>query len=205
MRAKVNPPSARGKPAAESPVARVARACDALRRGEAVVLTGGAALSVHAVETAPANALAKAKNARLLITHARARTLKIRLYTPDVTALPIAPGTSLAALRAIADPTADLDFPLKGPFETVRENLPQTATAAVKLCKLAGLLPAAITWKGRAPGAMTIAADDVLAYDDEIVRTLKIVARARVPLHDAQDAEMIAFRSGDGAPEHYAI
>ena len=205
MRAKVNPRSARGKTRAESLVERVARACDALRRGEAVVLEGGAALAVQAVETAPANALSKVKSARLLITHARARTLKIRLYTPQVAALPIAPGTSLAALRAIADPTADLDFPLKGPFETVREKLPATAEAAVKLCKLAGLLPAAIAWKGRVPGAMTIEAGDILAYDDEIVRTLKIVARARVPLEGAEGAEMIAFRSGDGAPEHYAI
>ena len=169
------------------------------------MLTGDAVLSVQAVETAPQNTLSKVKNARLLITHARARTLKIRLYTSQVTALPIAPGTSLGALRAIADPTADLDFPLKGPFETVREKLPKTAAAAVKLCKLAGLLPAAIAWKGRVPGALAIAADDILAYDDEIVRTLKIVARARVPLEGAEDAEMIAFRSGDGAPEHYAI
>jgi GTP cyclohydrolase II len=205
MRAKVNPPSARGKAKAESAIERVARACDALRAGKPILVKGDAPLAVYAVETAPEDVTTQAKGARLLITHARARTLKIRLYTPDVAALAIETGTRLASLRAIADPTADLDFPLKGPFETVREKLPETAAAAVKLCKLAGLLPAAIAVKGRAPGAMTIAAEDILSYDDEIIRTLKIVARARVPLDGAERTEMVAFRSGDGAPEHYAI
>jgi GTP cyclohydrolase II len=205
MRAKVNPPPAKRKRKAESAVERVAHACDALRAGKPVLVTGDAALAVYAVETAPEEVVAKAKSARLLLTHARARTLKVRLYTQDIAALAIAPGTRLAQLRAIADPTADLDFPLKGPFETVREALPETAAAAVKLCKLAGLLPAAIALKGRVSGAVTIAAEDILTYDDEIVRTLKIVARARVPLEGAKNAEMVAFRSGDGAAEHYAI
>jgi GTP cyclohydrolase II len=205
MRAKVNPLPPKRERKTGSAVERVARACDALRAGKPVLVTGDTALAVYAVETAPEDVVAKAKGARLLLTHARARTLKIRLYTPDVAALAIAPGTRLEQLRAIADPTADLDFPLKGPFETVREALPGTATAAVKLCKLAGLLPAAIALKGRVAGAAAIAAEDILGYDDEIVRTLKIVARARVPLEGAKNTEMVAFRSGDGAAEHYAI
>ena len=138
MRAKVNPLTPKRKRKTESAVERVAHACDALRAGKPVLVTGDAALAVYAVETAPEDVAAKAKGARLLLTHARARTLKIRLYTQDVAALAIAPGTRLEALRAIADPTADLDFPLKGPFETVREALPGTAAAAVKQVQARG-------------------------------------------------------------------
>ena len=194
MREKVKSPTV-------SAVERVARAVEALRRGEGVAVKGGKSLLVFAVETAPQAALAR--DATLLITHARARTLKIRLYTPDITALKIAPGTALRELLAIADPTADLDFPLKGPFEAIREKLPMSAVAAVRLCKLAGLLPACIARKGTAK--VEIDAKDVLAYDAEIVRTLKIVTRARVPLEGAEKTELIAFRAGDAAPEHYAI
>ncbi len=194
MREKVKSPTA-------SPVERVTRAVEALRRGEAVAVKGGKPLLVFAVETAPAAALAR--GAMLLITHARARTLKIRLYTQDVAALRIAPGTAMRELLAVADPTADLDFPLKGPFETIREKLPASAAAAVRLCKLAGLLPACIARPGTAK--VEIDAKDVLAYDEEIVRTLKIVTRARVPLEGAEKTELVAFRAGDGQPEHYAI
>ena len=194
MREKVKSPTV-------SVVERVARAVEALRRGEGVAVKGGRSLVVFAVETAPQAALAK--GAVLLITHARARTLKIRLYTQDVAALRIAPGTAMRELIAIADPTADLDFPLKGPFETIREKLPASAAAAVRLCKLAGLLPACIARAGKAE--VEIDAKDVFAYDEEIVRTLKIVTRARVPLEGAEKTELIAFRAGDGQPEHYAI
>jgi GTP cyclohydrolase II len=194
MREKVKSPTA-------SAIQRVAHAVEALRRGEGVAVKGGRSLVAFAVETAPQAALAK--GAMLLITHARARTLKIRLYTQDVAALRIAPGTAMRELVAVADPTADLDFPLKGPFETIREKLPASAVAAVRLCKLAGLLPACVVRPGKA--GVEIDAKDVFAYDEEIVRTLKIVTRARVPLEGAERTELVAFRAGDGQPEHYAI
>ena len=132
------------------------------------------------------------KAARLVLSHARARTLKIRLYTRDVVALAVPRDMTLERLRAIADPTDDLSFPLKGPFETIRDSLPEGYAAAVKLAKLAGLLPAALVLTARsAPkGAMPLAAADVFAYDDEIIRTLTIVARARVPLEGAERTEL---------------
>jgi len=196
-------PSKLTKKTSDTPLDRVARAADALRAGRAVTITGKPGLTAWAVETAPAAALDG--KALLILTHARARTLKIRLYTPQATALPVTKEMDLRLLRAIADPTADLDFPLKGPFETIRGELPDGAAAAVKLAKLAGLLPAAIVRKGKAADAVAVSAQDIESYDAETVRTLKIVTRARVPLEGAQKTELIAFRGGDGAPEHYAI
>ena len=205
MREKVKSPKDK-REARGSSIPRVARAVDALRRGEIVRIDAETPLLALAVETAPETALKAIKDPRLLITHARARTLKIRLYTPQIVALPVSPHMDMAELRAIADPAADLDNPLKGPFRALRDPLPGSANAAVKLAKLAGLLPAVLVWSGAARAAAAeIGAEDVLDYEAETVRRLKIVTRAHVPLEDALQSEIVAFRAGDGAPEHYAI
>ncbi len=144
----------------------------------------------------------------LVLTHARAQTLKIRLYTPEVVALPVGRETSAEMLRAIADPTGDLDFPLKGPFRTLRKKLSPACAAAIRLAKLSSLLPAAlVVSSGRlaSRGLFEISSSDISAYNDEVVRTLRIVTRAHVPLDGAENTELVAFRSADGGPEHYAI
>jgi GTP cyclohydrolase II len=187
-----------------SPVARVARAVAALRRGEPVVIAGTRPLTMFAVETAD-GAVALKGSPILVLTQARARTLKIRLYTPEVAGLRLPKGIDLTQLRAIADPTLDLRFPMKGPFETVRDGLPDGAAEAVRLAKLAGLLPAVLVRSGAAKGAFALAKQDVADFDAEAVRTLTIVARARVPLEGAEKTEMVAFRAADAGPEHYAI
>jgi GTP cyclohydrolase II len=193
---------------------RVVRAVDAFRRGAPVMVgdAGGTKSLALAVETAGDRALAALKPDAAhpvyqLLTHARARTLKIRLYTPEIVA--IAPPLPLRAraLRAIADPTADLAEPLKGPFDTLREELPESFAAAVKLAKLAGLLPSVVirTAPARGASAVRLSAGDVNDYEAEAVRSLSLVTRARVPLEDAEQAELVAFRAHDGGPEHYAI
>jgi GTP cyclohydrolase II len=140
------------------------------------------------------------------LTHARAETLKIRLYTPKVVALDIAPGMTVEDLMAIADPTNDLDFPMKGPFEALRTKLGPLPAASVALAKLAGLLPATVISAATDMSHGTeISADNIDAYDREVARTLKLVTRARVPLEGAEVAELVAFRPSDGGPEHYAV
>jgi len=187
-----------------------ARAVDAFRRGSPIrIESQGQTFLALAVETATEqslNAIKAADAPFLLLTHARARTLKIRTYTPQIVA--VRPELPLRAgqLLAIADPTADLAEPLKGPFDTVREALDPGFTAAIKLAKLAGLLPAAIVWHApRATGAITVPASAILEYDNEAAQSLSIVTRARVPLEGAEQTELVAFRAGDGGPEHYAI
>ena len=207
------PLSGKGKAKRPSPVEAVARAALALRRGEAVRVTGadGIVATVLAVETASDHALvklgaSKRKPARLVLTHARAKTLKIRLYTQDVVALPLEAKVRIAELRAIADPTVDMNAPLKGPFTALREALPDADAVGVKLAKLAGLLPAVVVVTGRAAKAsLAIEANAIRDYERETVRTLSLVTRARVPLEGAEDTELVAFRAGDASPEHYAI
>ena len=195
----------------------VERAAGDFRRGAPVFIAnggekgeGGGAVAA-AVETLNDDSLSRLRrlSARrsLLLTHARAGTLKIRLYTKDVAAIPVPADARAEELRAIADPTADLSHPLKGPFAATREALPNAAAASVKLAKLAGLLPAALLFS--APGAPSdlsqISAPDIAAFDTESARTLMIVGRARVPLEGAEDAELVAFRPVGGGPEHYAV
>jgi GTP cyclohydrolase II len=197
-----------------APADRVVKAVDAFRRGAPVLIAGkgrGVTLAL-AVETARDKALkalkvTKSRPAYQVLTHARARTLKIRLYTPDIAAIACIPPLSGARLRAIADPTADLAEPMKGPFDALREKLPEAFAAAVKLAKLAGLLPSAVVIKAAAAirNAVRISVDDIRDYEQKAVKSLALVTRARVPLEGAEKTELVAFRAHDGGPEHYAI
>lgn len=195
------------KPQSAAAVDNVARAVEALRRGRPVTIAGGTRIRILAVETATERAVAKLgrKGAFLLLTHARARTLKIRLYTDAVVALPVSSLMTADAMRAIADPTTDLRYPLKGPFQAMRGSLPASYPAAVKLTKLAGLLPACIVRRTSAKAAVEIRAEDIARYDSQLTNSLSIVTRARVPLEGAQKTELVAFRAGDALPEQYAV
>jgi GTP cyclohydrolase II len=190
----------------------VERAAHALREGDAVAIRNGREIVIaYAVETLSDTKLRTARRAvnglRLVLTHARARTLKIRLYTPEVVALPLDAKTNAGALRAIADPTDDLAEPMKGPFDAERAKLPGGFASAIKLAKLAGLLPAVVAARvSKIPaGTVVIDAKAIAGYEEAAAKTLKIVARARVPLDGAEKTELVAFRSDDGGPEHHAI
>lgn len=95
--------------------------------------------------------------------------------------------------------------------------------SAVKLTKLAHLLPAAVVttlFTGKAaitslmthipplvgvPPQISLTVDDIDNYDQVIARSLKPVSEARVPLGSAENTRIIAFRPGDGGVEHLAI
>ena len=161
----------RNRPKPEVPAGsglrRVARAADALRAGGPVRFAGSEAFTMLAAEVLDDAAIVRMRRAGayLVLSHTRARTLKIRLYTPQIVALRLTAEMDAARIRAIADPTADLATPLKGPFEAVRELLPEAFAASVKLAKLAGLLPAAIVRRaGRAE--VSLAVRDILCRVD---------------------------------------
>lgn len=208
--ATARPASARddsGRSRTEASLARVARAVDALKTGETVRLAGKfpgkgewSMLSVETVSEARRNRLAGVK---LVLPHARAKTLKMPLYTPDVVALS-ADRMDRTLLMALSDPVHDLDNPLKGPFTPLRQKLPVAFPAAVQLAKLAGLLPAVLMFKSKSR-AIKLSPDDIFSYETEAAAGLKLTVRANVPLEGAEIAEMVAFRAGDGGPDHFAI
>ena len=240
----------------------VLRAADDLRRGWPVTVTGdGRALLVLPLERADDAALADfdARLARLggtesclLLTAQRALTLKVAAKGWPVVRLARAPWLTAADMTAIADPTLDLGSPMKGPFRRLDMAPAVPERAAVKLIKIARLLPAALIadlpgqalngddaaaggvagegdapgpdasgaeafgpvsdrFENAAPGAtglgglMAVDGDAVLAHDMAASDSLVQVARAHVPLVDAVDTTLIAFRPRAGGPEHIAI
>lgn len=154
----------------------------------------------------------------LALTHHRAATLKIRLYTPEVVLLPQTGrgGWETAEIaRALADPSRDLEYPLRGPFNAARTLQGKAWAAAVKLAKLAHLLPCVIaagTPAASSGGSLAeshnllqVTTEAITSYDVTAATELVQVTGARVPLAGAEQARLIAFRPRDGGLEHFAI
>ena len=207
---------------AVSGLARVDRAAGDLRRGLPVVVAepgargGEIVFAAELASSARVEALRRWSGAApdLAITHNRAATLKIRLYTPEVVRIAVPEWLPVEALAGIADPATDLSQPLRGPFEARREPPPQGVVAGVRLAKIARLLPAVLTAGtgdlARAldrDGAqvLRVSPSDVMAYDTASAHALRQVVAARVPLDGAETARIAAFRPADGGAEHLAI
>jgi GTP cyclohydrolase II len=196
----------------------VDRASFELRRGRLVLVTdpGGGDMLAGAAELAgePMIERLRALAGRapdLALTHHRARTLKIRLYTDDVVLVPFPSWLTAGTARSLADPTTDLDYPLRGPFVARREPVTAAAVAAVRLAKIARLLPSVVVlpapagFDAAAEGIAAVAAADALDYEIDAAGALRQVTAARVPLADAENARLLAFRSPDGGREHLAV
>lgn len=199
-----------GKSAAKD-LAAVETAVDALRAGAPVTIRGKderlATLAAEMLDDSGLAFLRRFGRPDLVLTHRRAATLKMRLYTPEAVAL--SAGTmSAAQLRQLADPAGDMANPLHGPFIAKRTGVPEGARHAVKLAKLAGLLPAALVvlLPGTAPDqGPSLAIRGIEAYDVAAALNLRKVSEARVPLGGAPQSRIVAFRPSDGGPEHLAI
>jgi GTP cyclohydrolase II len=188
----------------------VARAIDALRRGWPVAIDEIAFL---AVESADAAGLAAfdggtegAAPASLLISGNRAATLKLTNQREALPTEPVlirrSPWIDLEAAIAIADPSLDLAYPLKGPFQTAALCSPPIAEAALRLARIAGLLPALFTRRD-GPAEARVSAADVMTFDSGA--DVRIVSRARLPNRFAEKAEIVAFRSDGDTNEHVAL
>lgn len=195
------------QPARPSPNPRAtARAIDALRRGWPIQIDG---MTLLPIETADATRLAEFDpdgEAPLLISSGRAATLKlanqIAAADPDAPVLiERAPWLDFAAATALADPQLDLATPLKGPFRTIAVPDRAVASAALRLARIAGMLPAFFIGTGEAEDRVTLA--DIDAHQD--ATRLAIAVRARLPVAGAEDSEIVAFRSPTSADDHVAL
>jgi GTP cyclohydrolase II len=197
-----------------------ARAIDALRRGWAVRVRGAGdtqsllILPVEGVGAGDLMVFDPDGTAPLLLSGARAATLKLvnqrDAADPECAVLvqrPVAvdagPEASLALAMATADPVRDLMTPLKGPYHALPLTQPDLAAAALRLARLAGLLPAFFVGSGEGADATDVTVDAVAAYEDS--DRLVIAARALLPVEVDTRAEIVAFRSPDDAREHVAL
>ena len=183
-----------------------ARAVDALRRGWPIAVDGLVLLAVETADAARLAAFDPGATGGVLISSGRAATLNLanQLAAADPTEPVLvdrAPWIDFAAATALADPQFDLATPLKGPFRTIPLADPDAAAAALRLARIAGLLPAFFLGTGAPEVAITGA--DIDAHED--ATRLTLATRARLPVAGAEDAEIVAFRSPESGDEHIAL
>ncbi|MFP4327719.1 MAG: GTP cyclohydrolase II [Paracoccaceae bacterium] len=194
----------------------LARARADLRMGVPVVLTGaGTAVLVMAAETVSPARLAdlRALGAEtvLAITARRAATLKARPYDGDLARLRLPGDADLGWIRAVADPADDLDRPMKGPLQSVRDGDASLHRVALRLVKTAHLLPAAlVTFLRDGPGfaalhGLTAIPAAAAAPLMAAASPLHPVAAARLPVEAAGAGRLHVYRPEDGSEEHYAF
>jgi GTP cyclohydrolase II len=198
----------------------VDRATHDFRRGRAIHIRDDAGSTVIAVaaEMATDNVISRlaelgAGDPAIAVTHHRARTLKVRLYTDEIVLIPFKSWRTAEVARTIADPTTDLVNPLRGPYTANRDPVSAASIAAVQLAKIARLLPSAILvpcvesdgTQIAEDGIASIKASDVMSYEMDTAGTLRQVTAARVPLENAENTRILTYRSPDGGREHLAI
>ncbi len=191
-----------------SPAERTARLTGDLRIGIPVVITGeSGVVLVVAAEALGRERLAELRALgplHLTLTARRAETLRTPAYDGDLVRLSVPADVGIDWLRAMADPSRDMDNPMKGPFRSVRDGAPDLHRAAIALAKRAKLLPAVVVvLVDAAPGGLMQAdAADILSHEQLI--DMSEIAAARVPLA-VGESRVHVFRPRDGGEEHYAI
>lgn len=194
----------------------VARAIDALRRGWPITIDGGerdggegtplALLAIETADLARLHRFAPDGVADVLLSPERGATLKLANQLSAARGpvrIAYAPWLNLDTATALANPARDLGAPLKGPFRAIDVGNAAAATAALKLTRLAGLLPAFFLQDGVADDAPRVSAADIADYDSP--SHLRIASRARLPVAASERCEIVAFRSAEEAVEHVAL
>ncbi len=196
-----------------------ARAIAELRRGGTIVVTAenGDAVLARAAETIetwpPAFFNSTGVEAMALaVTGRRAAVLGLGEPTAPCVLLRSDGAFSLENLSALIDPaTENVRLPPPGVRADVAADK-SAATAAVRLAKIARLLPAVLTapltnavaW-ARAADRVVVSAAAIEAYDRDAADDLRMMSEAQVPLEGCADTRIISFRPRDGGAEHLAI
>ncbi|MFH5925392.1 GTP cyclohydrolase II [Roseomonas xinghualingensis] len=201
----------------------VHRVVSELRRGTPVILSaGGESLVLAAAETVGARGLAELAEAALaspvlLLSASRAAAILSRPVPTSSAAeaapvsLRLSPGLlAPESLRRLADPVAEQLLPEAPQIVSATGFAQALSPAAISLAKIGRLLPALVAAPASAPvaarlGLLEVQVQDVLAYPASAAASLTRVAEASVPLEDAPQARIVAFRAADGGIEHLAI
>jgi GTP cyclohydrolase II len=193
------------------PLVEVDRAISELRRGAPVrVYDGQTSLLMLAAEALTADHLARLTreaNAapQLVMTGTRANVLGIDKTDRTACLVSHPKGLTVATIEYLANPLAALmTRPDLSDLE-VKDASP-LAQACVTLSKLSRLLPAALIVEGvGAPDILAVRGASIQSYMENAADSLTLVSQARVPLENAENAKVVAFRPRDGGIEHLAI
>ncbi len=205
----------------------VERAIADLRRGAVTVIAGNDhALMLQAAEGTTHDALARLaalskETPALLLTARRASILGLSELPSGAVRISLSGGVTAETVRMMADP-AGPQPQSPPPALAIAQIDPETnpgaaEIGAIELAKLARLLPAAVvaavpaerlsylpSW-AETESLLVVELDSIHQYRDAEARTLRRVGEATVPLGEAENTSIIAFRPPDGGREHLAI
>jgi len=218
-------PEPKGKPdTTAANLINIDRMADDARRGLAFLVSAGntSVLCIAGEVLRPAQfdtlKLTAQKNTRIhigtLISARRAEQITVAHKGRAAVFLPINDQWRATDISAIGDPTMDLARPMMGPYKSDDRSDTAAEQGALKLIKIAQLLPYALCLSGPSDLLAKIAADmdalsatgeNILRYDDLKAQELTEVARARLPMRGADNACIHAFRPATGGGEHLAI
>ena len=186
------------------------QAIAALRAGRPVRIEGAENIVIAAVETTTPELLAlldPENRARLMISGERATALALAnerdaADPAEPVLIQRASWLDVATALAIADPGRDLDRGPIGPLHPLPLDCARSTRASLALARLAGLLPALWLLDDQ-PAAASVSVDEI-----ERERTnphVELVARAKLPLDDLPNTQIVAFRGSDDGQEHVAL
>ncbi|MCW8916432.1 MAG: GTP cyclohydrolase II [Magnetovibrio sp.] len=206
----------------------VDRAVFELRRGRIVAVAAGDGTRalVMAAEGSSSQTLVDIETLAgmvpsLAITNKRAEVLGIEgadISKDDaVISVELDGGVDAEAILQLADPLIDMPQDVLNRAKASAVTKHGVHSAAIGLSKIARLLPAALIATVQDPDSADFAAwiarrnlvmvdaGDIFQYESTAARTLGRVSDARVPLEDAENTRIIAYRPQDGGLEHLAI
>lgn len=212
-------------PASREPVTLLAvdRAVSEFRRGRPVAIRGGKGSEIlaQAAEAVTSEGLEQLaglsqSSPTLSITSRRASVLHLADTAGKIVTIAADEELTAHLVHDIANPLSECDIRELG--VEIKETLTyDSESAAVALAKIARLLPSAVTAVVTDPDAVDVAAwaarhdlllvdaGDIFQYESTAANTLRAVSDARVPLLDAAQTRIIAYRPTDGGLEHLAI
>lgn len=185
----------------------VEQAIAALRSGRAVRVEADPPVTILALETALAATLADLDpdlSAPLLISGQRAAALALgnQRESADRDRPVVVERTDWLDWElalALVDPARDFDRGPLGPVSTLTNPSPSATAAALRLARLAGLLPALLLVD--ADSAVAIAAERV----ERAAPGVRIAARAELPLDGLPPTQIVAFRGLDDGQDHVSL
>lgn len=198
----------------------VDRAVAELRRGGLVIIrpADGPAVLMQAAEGVTGETIQRLARLSgnvpvLALTGRRAAVLGLAEAGPTAVQVARTGGFDAAAVKRLADPCADGPGALPDTLTATAVPSDSGLGGAVLLAKLARLLPAGVVAPLVDDGVVLADSHDILSvtvgeiahYQQNAARTLRPVSEARVPLTDAENTRIVAFRPADGGIEHLAI
>ena len=193
------------------PLIEVDRAISELRRGAVVrVYDDHTSLLMLAVDALTEDYLSLLTQSgstapKLVMTGTRVNVLGIDKSDRPVSVLSRPQGLSLDLIEYLANPLSVLMTP-PSMASLVVSDADALEQSCVTLAKLARLLPSALIVEGDGNADIpAVQASSIRSYMTIAAHSLTMVSEARVPLENAENARVVAFRPRDGGIEHLAI